>query len=132
MKLFHASKHEFDFPDYDQITSNMTGHANGMLGLWVAVKNDWIESFGGVLYEVDLKDPVVRDVTIDELSSWSHHDEEYHKDLRDKYILDGVDFLRLVETDGRSAMGVVVNFDAIESFSRMNGDPQKLRPNNSN
>lgn len=128
MKLFHATAHDFDFPDYEKIKVNMTGHANGMLGLWVGVANDWIQGFGSNTYRIELKDPKVEDLSLAQLSAWSKQDHDFHQARREEYLARGIDYLRLVEQDGRSDMGIVVNFDAIDVFTRLNDLNNKPRP----
>ncbi len=128
MKLFHASHHEFDFPDYEKIRKNLTGHANGMLGLWVSVKNDWIDDFGDVKYEIVLGSPDCRErlnianLSIGTLASWASKDEAFHLAKRQEFLAQEVDYLRLVEVDGRSEMGIVLNFSAIKSFTKAGQD----------
>jgi len=57
--LFHASPHQFDFPVYDSLASNRASHENGLLGLWVSERSDWIEGVGDHLYEVEIDGPCI-------------------------------------------------------------------------
>lgn len=125
LALFHASKHEFDFPDIGHSAANRENHANGALGLWVATQPDWIGEFGPHLYEVRVTGKVL-DVPIDQFSRWGGR---YGVDARDDYFAQrrqelleaGVSYIRVVELDGRSDMGVVVDLAAIEQFKRLQG-----------
>jgi hypothetical protein len=127
MKVFHATPHDFDFPDYEKIRGNMTGHANGMLGLWVGVESDWIEGFGSTIYEIELQNPNVEELSICQLAAWCRHDHEFHEARRLEYLNRGVDYVRLVEQDGRSDMGILVNFAVIASFQKMPHQADRLR-----
>lgn len=128
--MFHASRHSFEFPDYEKICSNRTGHENGDLGLWVANKSDWIDGFGGYVYEVDFEG-VSKDLSIHELSKWacltdgSAENSSFYRSKREEMITQGISFLRLVEDDGRSEMGIVLNFDSIKSFRQISA-PQEI------
>ena len=56
--MYHASAHQFDFPDYDALVANITNHDNGRLGLWVATTADWIKGFGGHVYTMEISGTV--------------------------------------------------------------------------
>ncbi len=115
--MFHASKHSFSAPDLELLAKNREGHANGALGLWVAKKSDWIEGFGEHLYEVRIKG-TIEDLSIEELSKWANQssDADFYEFKRSALMARGVQYLRLAESDGRSEMGVLLDFGAIECF----------------
>lgn len=126
LRRYHASHHEFDFPDYEKMVCNKTGHDNGLLGLWVSVKSDWIEGFGPKVYEMDIEG-TSKDLSITQLHRWAfdHADDpDFYRGLRQQLLAEGVAYLRLVESDGRSEMGVIVDFDVIQDFRRMD-EPKK-------
>lgn len=118
---YHASDHEFDFPSYERMAANKTGHDNGLLGLWVSVKPDWITGFGSTVYAMEIEG-VSKDLPIRDLKQWAHdhwNDPDFYKRVRRQLIAEGVAYLILVELDGRSEMGVVVDLGAIRNFRRM-------------
>ena len=118
--MFHASPNTFAFPDYALLTTNQLNHDNGLLGLWVATESDWIESFGTHVYAVEITGNS-QDLTLSQLVDWDRkkNDPAFYRSQRQAYLDQGIDFLRLIETDGRSAMGIVLNFDAISAFQPM-------------
>jgi len=73
---------------------------------------------------------VVKDLPIEELSQWSKQssDVDFYE-LKRKELLDqGVQYLRLVELNGRSVMGVVLDFDAIKHFIPADRPVETIRP----
>lgn len=117
LTMYHASKHRFDFPVYEQLLANQENHANGALGLWVSRKADWIRSFGGHIYEVHFSGRLY-ECTVSQLRSMSEHHstQPFYIEKRQALLKEGFAYLQLQEHDGRSEMGVVLDFDAIESF----------------
>lgn len=98
--------------------ANTSNHANSLLGLWVATQNDWIKSFGDNIYDVVVDGQAV-DLLVSELYKWSsvdNHGPQFYIAKRQELLGKGVDYLRVVEDDGRSMMGIVLNFDAIKCF----------------
>lgn len=112
--MFHASKHVFDIPVYEQIAVNRENHANGLLGLWVSHKSDWIAGFGEHLYEIEFSGSVY-DLTIAELASWCDNEDGFYLTKRKELLDKGFSYMRLIESDGRSEMGVIINFNSIQS-----------------
>lgn len=112
--LYHASPHKFIAPSPDQISANRTGHANGLLGLWAANRSDWIANFGVNIYALSAIG-TTRDITIKELQSMGSNPEDFVEKRRE-LLEAGCDILRLIESDGRSEMSIIVNFDVIEDF----------------
>jgi hypothetical protein len=80
-------------------------------------------SFGSHLYDVEICADT-QDVSLTQLVQWSRDDahrsdtdsQAFYRGVRAKMVAEGCDYLRLVENDGVSHMGVVLNFDAITSF----------------
>lgn len=70
MKFYHASAHQFEFPCYEDLIQNRTNHANGNMGLWFAVKSDWIEGFGNYTYELDVEQSDVVILPFSEVVKW--------------------------------------------------------------
>lgn len=127
LKRFHASRHEFDFPDYEKMNANQTGHDNGLLGLWVSVRSDWIESFGGNIYEMEIQGKVAQ-LNLRELSSWaSEHQNslDFYRQKRMEFLDKGISYIALIEKDGESEMGIVVDFGSIKNFQRMENSIKK-------
>lgn len=113
---FHASPHRFERPDYAMIRANRVNHANGHLGLWVASgDNAWVRKFGGHLYRLELEGRV-QDLPIETLSRWSREEPGWYGTQRKQLLDEGVAYLRVVEQDGRSDMGIVIDLDAICRF----------------
>lgn len=112
--FYHASAHEFSMPNYNRIHENTTNHENGLLGLWVSVKSDWITTFGGNIYQMDVSG-TCQDITVPELRAYGNDPETFIQ-IRQKLLADGCDVLRLVEQDGHSDMSIVINFSAIKNF----------------
>jgi hypothetical protein len=114
--MFHASKHAYEAPDYDFLAANRENHQNGLLGLWVSAKSDWITGFGEHVYAVEFDGESI-DLTVAELMQWSRQtDDDFYVQKRNELLAQGVTYIRLIEQDGRSEMGVVVNFSAIQKF----------------
>lgn len=129
INMFHASRHEFDFPDYDMLTANITNHDNGLLGLWVAKNDDWIEGFGGNIYSVKIEGETA-DLSIEELQSWCNkHDNEkdFYVQKRNEFLKNGISYIHLIECNGRSDMGIVIDFSAIKEFKILR-QPEINRP----
>lgn len=126
MQAYHRSRHVFNFPSIEEIERNRTGHANGLLGLWVAFKDDdWVRGFGSILYTMDVEPSSVRSLHIEYIARlWS--DPETHVNLRAEFLADGVDMIYIVENSGKCDMGVVVNFEIISNFRRAR---EPWRPN---
>ncbi len=122
LTMFHASKHAFDFPDVGLLNANRENHANGALGLWVSKQSDWIKSFGSNLYEVAFTGTVL-DLPVGQLAQWGrgHPGDGFFQQHREELLRQGVAYIRVVEIDGRSDMGIVVDFAAIEQFKRLSG-----------
>jgi len=116
--MFHASPHEFKFPVYDLLIKNTTNHDNSVLGLWVSSRTDWIGGFGENFYKVDI-DARSIDRSVVELRQWAvenPNEPYFYTEQRQRLLLDEVDYIRVVESDGRSEMGIVLNFNAIMAF----------------
>lgn len=116
MVVFHASPHKFAFPDYSKILSNRVNHENGQLGLWFARRPDWINPFGEFLYEFRLLG-TGNTLSISQLAAWSRSADTNYTSLREDFLRNGVDYLEVIETDGLSYMGIVLNLEAIREFS---------------
>jgi hypothetical protein len=130
LRLHHASQHDFDFPDFEKITANTTNHINGFLGLWVSVQTDWIEGFGERIYEMDVVGEC-RDMPVSELAKWNRQDQgepDFYARIRETMLEEGVAYLRLIELDGRSEMGVVLDLSAIQHFRRMDAPSKSANP----
>lgn len=131
MKMYHASNHEFEFPDYQNLIKNISGHSNGHLGLWVSVEHDWIRGFGPHLYEIEF-DGTAIELSVSELqnlctdpncrpgasSNSEYLARQFFINTRAKWLDEKIDYMRLIEQDGVSAMGVIVNFNCIISFKK--------------
>src|SRR5438128_4681423 len=107
--MYHASAHQFDFPDYDALVANITNHDNGRLGRWVATTADWIKGFGGHVYTMEISGTVM-DLPLAQLKKWADENldnPDFYKHHRQELLLQGIDYLQLIEADGHSAMGVV-------------------------
>jgi hypothetical protein len=116
----HASPHRFDFPDYQALVEHRQNHANGNLGLWVATGDHaWIEGFGEHIYRVELAGRM-RDITVGKLQRLPR-EAPWYQMRRDQLIAEGITCLRVIESDGRSDMAIVVDFDAISRFERIDG-----------
>ena len=70
MKYYHASAHTYDFPSYEELIKNRTNHANGNMGLWFAVKSDWIQGFGNNVYEVEVDESNIVIMPFSECVKW--------------------------------------------------------------
>lgn len=121
---YHASPYVFTFPSYDDLVRNRQNHLNGNLGLWCAFKNNWISGFGQNVYRVVLTDRAVKfDLTVEQLSQYSRtsvNDPQFFSQYRTRKIADGYQYLNIVEHDGSIGMIVVMDFDCIEDFHRIN------------
>lgn len=118
MIFYHASKHAYDFPDYNKLTKNRENHLNGNLGLWVASKNDWISGFGNIIYEVEIDDKDVSIILVDHLFSWEKENdmsEDYYINLRIK-LLEKYKSVAFIENSGSVGMGIILDFSVIKSF----------------
>jgi hypothetical protein len=118
LSVYHASPHKFEFPDYELLTKNKSNHDNGLLGLWVATESDWIKGFGKNVYSLNIEG-VSQNLSIQDLHAWANEADgpQFYEHMRATLMAQGIDYLRLVEIDGRSDMGIVLNFQAIGSFS---------------
>lgn len=114
--MYHASPHAMGFPCYKLIRSNTSNHANGLLGLWVAASADWIKPFGDQMYSLVVSGSVM-DIGVGTLQKLRHDDEpDFYAEIRNMLLAKGVEYLRVMELDGQSHMGIVLNFEAIKSF----------------
>lgn len=121
MNVYHYSRRVFNFPDIQEIERNLSGHFNGLLGLWVTLKEEnWAKGFGELLYTMTVPAANPRHLSVGALSKMGPEPEPYQR-LRCEMLEDGVDFLYIVERDGTPHMGVVTDFDAITDFRLARG-----------
>lgn len=114
IELFHASPNLFEQPTYAQCVANRKNHENGALGLWFSYDPGWL-TFGNYVYSF-LINPRLKHstVSISTLAGWSRQSEEFDYVAERNRLLDaGHFYFKLEESDGRCAMGVILNFDAI-------------------
>lgn len=120
--MFHASKERYEQPCYASCHENRTNHENGNLGLWFSTDASWIKGFGSNTYQFNL-DSVSEtrnyDLLFKDLALWNHQgfQAEDYQEKRLELIAKGYDFIRIIESNGRFDMGIVLNFDAILNFS---------------
>lgn len=114
--MFHASKHQFDFPEVEASNTHRENHANGALGLWVSRQSDWIQGFGSNIYEVRFTGRVL-DVPFEQFSKWGRGQEDrFFAARRAELLKQGIAYIRIVEMNGLSEMGVVVDLTSIDRF----------------
>jgi len=120
---YHASDRKFDRPctmeskfrrDLDS-----SRHVNGSLGIWVTTdpNEKSKDAYGKYLYEfeVDLKPDQVGTYGISQLRSLSSFaetktDAEFaHLQLRDQWLSLGLKFINLLEHDGKSKLGIILD-----------------------
>jgi hypothetical protein len=126
MKYYHASAHTYEFPSYEELIKNRTNHANGNMGLWFAVKSDWITGFGGNVYEVEIDENNISIIPFDECVKWeknSSKDSEeaaclYYQNLR-KEMMTTHKAILFQELSGELAMGIVLDFSVIKDFKKV-------------
>lgn len=122
MRLYHGTNTRFAQLSLDfAARPGMSG--NGHLGVWRANGRDLAENFGVHCIEVEADIGKAFALSISELSAmnsygmpqralldeWSEGDaleREFYIAKRQELIARGYDFINLVESDGRSAMGI--------------------------
>lgn len=127
----HATSHTFKFPVYEKLLNNITNHANGALGLWCATNNpDWIQGFGGNVYEVEYDDSNVLMMDFSDFSSMcrdtpvvpddnNDNPRQYFIDKRQEYIDEGYTVLAIVEGHGGVDMLIILDMDCITRFEEL-------------
>lgn len=112
---YHATDHIYDSVDYELLIKNRKNHLNGVLGLWCGMKNDWIKGFGKYIYEVHYSGKSY-DMSINELAGYAHRniDEGQYREIREKLLSEGYDYISIIEKNNECDMIVVLNFDSIE------------------
>ena len=130
MKYYHASAHTYDFPSYEELIKNRTNHANGNMGLWFAVKSDWIQGFGNNVYEVEVDESNIVIMPFSECVKWQkgfksgleNNSQEleslYYQDLR-KEMMKTHKAILFRENSGELAMGIVLDFSVIKDFKKV-------------
>ena len=127
MKYYHASKHKYDFPSYENLIENRTNHANGNLGLWFSTKSDWIENFGKNVYEFEIDEKNINFMDFSECVKWHKKFKGetesnaveleciYYQELRNE-LMKKHKVILFKETNGEIAMGIILDFTAIKDF----------------
>lgn len=120
---YHGSSHEFSFPNYSEVTKNSSNHDNSVIGLWVGVKQNLATSFGSLCYELEIQGTTA-DITIDELVKWSrtYTEKSDYVKKRDEFLLLEIDYVNIVESNGISYMGIIINFESIKSFKKISNN----------
>lgn len=126
--VYHASNHDFDFPNYEHIVSNRTNHKNGELGLWCAFSHQWIKGFGENIYELTYKNENIKQISFHDFYKKCNmknapdekEEEDFYLLWREELMKEGFDVLEIVESSGSIDMLIVLNFDAIKSFKKIN------------
>ena len=138
MKYYHASAHTYDFPSYEELIKNRTNHANGNMGLWFSAKSDWIEGFGDNIYEIEIAETDIKILPFSEAVNWqegfkgdwkSNREELevlYYQDLR-KEMMKTHKVILFKETNGETAMGIILDFTAIKDFKILEKNKNKLK-----
>jgi len=95
-----------------------------------------IEGFGAHIYSVRFTG-VIQDLPVEELKEWdrlakvgadvdANQEAEFYRAKRKECLGKDITYLRLVELDGTSDMGVIVNFNAINEFLPVSSHTQQL------
>lgn len=123
-RVYHATDSVIASPFYDDLYDSVLSkgsHPNGVLGLWVSNSPTWLKGFGSNLYALDIEG-TSEDLPIEELSKLSnprldHEDAvEFHAAYRFQLLRRGIQYCKVIETDGRSDMAIVCDFSAIHSW----------------
>ena len=111
IKVFHASDSDLNALDYESLLNNIKNHDNGALGLWCAFDNVWSKPFGSKMYQVEVAGNFYN-MTIDELAKYNriHYSRADYTNRRNELIGQGFDYIRLLESDGRCDMVIILNF----------------------
>lgn len=113
MKGFHGTS---AVPERLERLREVSGgrHPNCYMGLWVAFDLELASRFGASVLEVEVPEPAVYDMEISELSSLanqaSRSDDEIavHIAFADQLRAQGFNVARIVESDGRSDMAILL------------------------
>lgn len=111
IKVFHASDTQLQMLNYEALLQNIKNHDNGALGLWCAFDSQWIKPFGCKMYELEVSGSFY-DMTIHELAKYNRDglSREDYTARRNELISQGFDYIRLLESDGRCDMIILLDF----------------------
>ncbi len=119
--VYHASPYVYDFPVYEKLLKGVSKgghHKNGQLGLWCAMKNDWIHGFGKNIYEVsydDSSEKIMCSKAFSKLCNNSKQEPDY-QEWRKELIDSGYSVLALKELNGSIDMLIILDFNIIKNF----------------
>lgn len=121
MIFYHATKHEFNMPDYDSIISNRTNHSNGLLGLWCSTTlSKWIQNFGKNIYSIQLKEHKPFKIKINSFiieCKKCNTDEDFIQ-WRNLLIKKKYSHIEIIESDDSIDMVVILDFENIKEFKK--------------
>lgn len=118
--VFHASNHFFKKPSIESIYKNRKNHTNGLLGLWCASKNDWIDGFGKYIYQVKYDKKNANQITYSDFKTLCEdldnkkNIEQSYLDYRDWLLNKEIGIIEIVENSGNIDMVIIVDFNKIE------------------
>ena len=109
---FHATNCQLTELNYEKLLLNINNHLNGALGLWCAIRSDWIDCFGKNIYQVSIEGKAY-DMPVDELAKYSaeYTSVQNYIEKRNNLLSLGYDFIRILETSGRCDMFIVLSFE---------------------
>jgi len=116
----HYTDHDIVTLNYEDLRSNITNHANGALGLWYAKNgakgHEWASGFGKNRFLVNI--PCLREkgfsLTVEKLATMISKSADYHEGFRSALLALGHTHIDIVESNGESHMGVLLDFDNVE------------------
>lgn len=122
--VYHASPYKYDFPDYENLLKGLRlgdRHFNGALGLWCAIKNDWIVGFGKNMYKIDFDDSNQKMISAYDFACMckKREKESDYVDWRNELISKGYTVLALVEKNDEIEMLIILDFNAIKNFIKI-------------
>jgi hypothetical protein len=124
MILHHATAETFEHFDL-RFLGNGENHANGALGVWLAVSDSWISGFGANVLDVETDFSSTMTMTPTELrkiaaDAWKLDIDavEHHAEVRRKLMEKGFDSIAIVEDGGAIDMYVAMDLDKVRIVNR--------------
>jgi hypothetical protein len=117
--MFHKTSSKIYVPDYDKLLVSISNHGNGALGLWYANEDkEWAGGFGSNVYEFGIKNPKPYNMTVTELRGLGRNGlvDEFTR-YRNMLMKENFNYIKIIESDGRCDMGVVLDFNAIVKWT---------------
>lgn len=129
MLVFHGTHAEFDHFSEEFFGSREDMSANGALGVWFADEEAHARAFGGRILAIEAEPGRTIRLSVREMRQ--DHEVAEHSDdplgwfrrRRAALLADGYQAIEVVEQDGSSAMGILLDLSCIRSVSEIELTP---------